>query len=523
MDAKMVEIAHRVDGWRSALSGLGTVKDKRQWSTFKAEATNWVENLELWRGDDLAGRIVETIPNEMMRQGWELCIEGPDGKDIQSDVVGLLEDLNVDDKLWQALCAERALGGAAILIGVNDLKELEHPLDIEKANNLTFLETFEPSELKVERWQNDPAQKGFGRPVMYRLNPVSPGGAKNYGVKIHESRLLIFPGIRVSRRQITTQSGWGDAVLTRCRDTLRDFQTTWAAAGLLTADFAQAVWKIKGLAEIIALDKDKELQNRITAMEMARSIVRATVIDADGEEFDRKQTPVTGLPELLDRFATRLAAAADIPVTLLMGMAPAGLNATGESDIRTFYDRVASMQRRKLRPTLEKLIRVAFASLEYDEPDDWSIKFHPLWQPTEGEQAAARKTQMEIDTSYMEHSVLSPDEVRKQRFGGREYSFQTHVEGELEPPPPAVTPEYEQMAEEAGQEADQKIPPDDSDEETLPEKKPAKTVRQDEIKKKGRMWEVWSKDGKKKLGSFNSKAAAEKRLAQIEFFSNGVH
>lgn len=421
-------IKERADGWISAMSGQGTAKDKRQYQLFQAIGTNYVENTELWRGDDLAGRIVETVPNEMLREGWELVIEGERGKEMAEEVKGLLEDLCVDRKLWQALCYENAYGGAGLLVGTNDGKDLSTPLDVSKISSLNFLETFEPQELQADRWQNDPTQKGFGSPVTYRLNPNSRGGSTKYGVLIHASRLAVFPGIQVSRRQITSQAGWGDAILSRCRETLRDFQTSWAAAGLLVADFAQAVWKIKGLAEIIALDKDEAIHSRIRAMELARSTVRAAVIDADGEEFERKQTPVSGLPELLDRFATRLAASANIPVTLLMGISPAGLNATGESDIRSFYDRVKSQQNLKLRPAIEKMCVVAFHALGHEEPENWFIRFRPLWQPTDKEVAEARKIVADTDAIYVDLSVLGADEVREQRFGGREYSMETRVE-----------------------------------------------------------------------------------------------
>lgn len=38
------------------------------------------------------------------------------------------------------------------------------------------------------------------------------------------------------------------------------------------------------------------------------------------------------------------------------------------------------------------------------------------------------------------------------------------------------------------------------------------------IVKKGSRYEVRSKDGKKRLGAYGSKAAAEKRLRQVEYF-----
>lgn len=438
-------IRERKDGWISALGGQGTARDKRQYLTYSAPGTNWAENIDLWRGDDLAGRVVETIPNEMMRQGWEIVIEGPEGKEIAEQVKNHLEDLEIDQHLWQALCYENAMGGGAVLVGTSDRDDFSKPLNLDSVSSLNFLTAFEPQELQAETWQNDHTQRGFGKPVLYRLNPIARGGSKKYGILIHESRLAIFPGIQVSRRQITTQAGWGDAILTRCRETLRDFQTSWAAAGLLVADFAQAVWKIKGLAEIIALDKDDEIASRISAMELASSTVRAKVIDADGEEWERKQTPVSGLPELLDRFATRLAASADIPVTLLMGMSPAGLNATGDSDIRTFYDRVKSRQYRKLKNPIEKIVKVAFKALQIEEPESWHIRFHPLWQPTEAEIATTRKTIADTDAIYIDRSVYGADEVREQRFGGREFSLEMRIDPKRKILPPEPDAGYEEV------------------------------------------------------------------------------
>ena len=40
------------------------------------------------------------------------------------------------------------------------------------------------------------------------------------------------------------------------------------------------------------------------------------------------------------------------------------------------------------------------------------------------------------------------------------------------------------------------------------------------IRKEGDKYIIYSKDGSKKLGEYNSKADAEKRLQQIEYFKN---
>lgn len=435
--------AVRTDGWISALTGAGTARDKKQYGHFVAPGINWAENLDLWRGDGLAGRIVELLPNEMMREGWELHIEGPDGPDIAKKVMKLLNDLCLNERIRHALCQERALGGSGIVMGIGDLAPtsddsedvMSEALDLDTVHSFQWLETFEPVELFASKWQNDPSLPGFGRPEKYRLVPVSPGGAKKgVGVEIHKSRVLVFPGIFVSRRQITTQRGWGDAVLTRCRETIRDFQTAWSAIGHLISEYGVAVWKIKNLSEIISMDKDDELRTRVEMLQLAMSQVNAAIVDAELEDFDRKQVPLTGLSDVLREFGSRLAADADIPQTLLFGMSPGGMNATGEFDAKSWYDRVKASWVHKVLPHLERAVRVAFRAVGVEEPENWSIRMRPLSQPTEAERLQMRLTQSQIDKTYGPvvsggMGALSADEVRNQRFSGPEFSFNTHVQG----------------------------------------------------------------------------------------------
>lgn len=431
---KMATQMVRMDGWISALTGAGTVRDKKEYAHFIAPSQNWRENVDLWRGDGLAGRIVELLPDEMTREGWDLCVDKDPAHDISKKVKGFLEEFEFDQKLHQALCLERAVGGAGTVMGVTGASgTMEEPLDLDHVTGLGWCETFEPLELQVSKWQNDPQLPHFGKPEMYRFQAVSPGGVKRGDItSIHASRVLKFPGIVVSRRQITAQMGWGDATLTRCRATIRDFQTAWGAIGHLIAEYGLAVWKIKNLAEIIALDKDKELKTRIEMMQMAMSAVNAVVLDAELEDFDRKQVPLTGLSDIMREFGSRLAADAGTPMTLLFGMSPGGMNATGEYDSRAWYDKVHANQVHRLKPKIEQACRIAFRALEIEEPGDWYVKFRPLLKPSEKEQAETRKTQSEVDKAYVvDMGILGKEEVRSQRFGGREFSYTTHVTGPI--------------------------------------------------------------------------------------------
>lgn len=459
--------AARMDAWSNALTGIGNVlTDKRLSTTFVPDLISSEYAAGLWRGDDLAARIVETWPNEMLREGYEVTVSSDyesdgleddadpargdgffarrrarrdaagQGKELAEALKKKLEALDANEAIHKALCYRRAYGGGAILLGANDgSKDLTRPLNEDLVSDVSFLTVLEPRELTPLYYYADPRQPKFGLVAIWNLQTVAPGmpepGSMNqFGVTVmpvHETRLIIFQGPRVTRiSTMDVHPGFGDSVFTRVNRVLSDFNVSWASAGILVHDFAQAIFKIKGLAEAMSMDKDDLLKIRMRAVELSRSTARAILIDSE-EEFKREQTPVSGLPELLDRFMSRLAAAADMPLTLLMGQSPGGLNATGESDIRFFYDRVASAQERDLRPALERLCSLVFRSLG-GVPDQWDLEFRPLWQPTDKEQADARFVQAQTDEKYITLDVLSASEVTRSRFGGEKYSFQTVVD-----------------------------------------------------------------------------------------------
>lgn len=547
----------RNDAWQSALSGVGMVGyDKRLAAGFIADQVDYQECQELWRGSDLGGRIIEVKPTEMIRPGWELRIDGdyPDAKEVEKRVTSYWEDLDLAGHLWLAMCYEAAYGGGGMLLGVNDLRSMADPLDIEKVATFDWIETFEPIELTVTQWQNDPNQKDFGKPLMYLLNPITPGGSKISGAQIHASRVIAFPGIKVSRRQVTMRAGWGDSKFTRVRRVLRDFDNAWDATGILIHDFAQAVYKIKGLSDIIAMDKDKELINRIKMMELARSVLRAVVIDGEIEEFSRQQTPVNGLGDLLDKWMFRLAAAADMPVSKLMGMAPAGLNATGQYDMESWNNQVDGDRRRKMVPAIERVVRVIFSVLDLEEPDSWTIECNPLHQPTDQEAAQARLTQAQADQIYIQNSVISPEEIRVSRFGGAKYSFGTQLDTTLDSLGAPLIPVTGQVIAPgtdpnmkvlpSGMSPDQPVyqtptGPTDRSQQGNQEKSertsrasPSSYVQQtndspsiivddayynDTIERRGDKWLVLSMEGAR-LGEYDTEEEAQDRLNQIEYF-----
>jgi phage-related protein (TIGR01555 family) len=226
--------------------------------------------------------------------------------------------------------------------------------------------------------------------------------------------------------------GWGDSILTRCARVIANFQAGWQGLGILLQDYATPTLKIENLQGILASSQpgDMSLAKRAAAVELTRSLARVVIIGKN-EEYKREAVPLTGMADALDKLALRLAASLDMPMSLLMGESPAGLNATGDAELRWFFNQVAALQKRDLLPVLRPIIKLLFLDKVNGpgkEPKNWNIKFHPLWALTAKEQADLRKTVAETDQIYINTGVFDAKIVAENRFGGDEYSVETQIE-----------------------------------------------------------------------------------------------
>jgi hypothetical protein len=236
----------------------------------------------------------------------------------------------------------------------------------------------------------------------------------------HESRTVVFRGAHTGAQERQANLDWDFSVLQRPYEALRQFDAIYKAAEIMMTDASQAVFKMRGLLAMIAGGQLQELATRANFIDMTRGISRSVMLDADGgEEFTKVATSFAGVGDMLDRAANRLAAASKIPVPILMGQAPAGLNATGDSTIRIFYDGIRSAQKQDLEPKLERLIRVV-AIAERVGDRKFGITFPSLWLETPAEKAARELVEAQTATAWITIEVLTPDEVAIARFGSSE-------------------------------------------------------------------------------------------------------
>lgn len=458
----------RTDTWANAITGFGTTRDKVTYAEFDRRDPLDEEQLEaLYNQDDMASRVCDVMPEESLRQGFLIRIEAKDdqpaevssqepedstttsqytaseARAINKKLHKKLKNLHTIERFIETATWARLFGGAAILLGVEDgtgEESLDQPLNLDTIQSVNFLNIVDKRYLMAMKWDSDPMSPNFGLPSVYMITPQpidsfsTPETIEPHPntLTVHASRLIVFDGARVTTQKRQSNNGFGESVLERFYDPLRQFQITWQSITHLIQDAPQGVFKIQGLIDMISSGDAETIQTRMEVTDMGRSVARAIVLDAEMEEFMRQATTFTDIPDLLDKVMIRLSAAARMPVTILMGQSPAGLDATGESDIRWFYDGVRSYQQEYLQQKLEYLVELIFRSAEGPTdgklPENWEVEFPSLWQLSPLEEADLRLKTAEMDKIYIEEEVLYPEEIAYSRFGLGGYNTDTTVD-----------------------------------------------------------------------------------------------
>lgn len=432
--AKVDEAKARIDGWANIMTGLGILgRDKRMSASLDYSPMADEEAEVLYSGSDVAAEIVEALPEDALRQWikYETDIDG-----LAAKVDKAVDDLKFAERLYEAMVWGRVYGGAALLISVDDGLTLDKPLDLTRVRAFKSLNVLVKRELIPESFETDLDSTRFGEPVLYRYSP-NRADSNHFFELIHHSRLIIFYGVKLPLRQKIRNNYWGDSVLNRAQNAIRNYDTSNDAAATILQEFNIGVHKMKGLAALLQAGQDQAVINRLSIVATSKSVCRSVAIDSEDEEFQNMGASVHGIPDMLDRMEKRLVTAARMPHTRLLGQSPSGLGATGNSENNNWNKRVMNTQEIVIRPALDILFSVMFSARKGPTggkiPENWKYEFNPLEQPNETEIMKNRELQAKIDDIYVNMNIVDSQEIRKSRFGSGRYSHETVIEGEVLP------------------------------------------------------------------------------------------
>ena len=434
------------DGWMNLFSGLGTKADKKK--STHAVPTGFLFDAELetiYADDGVGARVIDLLPDDMMKQGWHYNFENEqEGVEEFSKVYHkAFKDMKANDKISKALKWARLYGGCLILLGVYDGEKLDQPLNLNKIKSFENLKIIPRNNVMygTMEFQMDETKPHYGQVEYYPVTFYT--GRKYETVRIHYSRVIELHGIEIpsSEASIIPMEFryWGLSVFQRIQDRLKELAGSFGSLANLLHEVTIGKYKYKDLAEIMATDGGEKLvQNRLEAMDMMKSSFHSVLMDVD-ENFERDTLSFSGVSDVLYQFMMLTSASTGYPMTKLFGISPGGLNSTGESDMYQYYDMVRAKQQTELLPILERLVHIISEWQRIPEP---TIEFNPLEQMTEKEQAELEEKKanteyrkMETYQGYIDMGIMSPEVAEELEFGDtlKEIQKKLGVKSELPP------------------------------------------------------------------------------------------
>ncbi len=434
----------RQDGYVNLMNKWGTSQDASEGYRFQRElVTPDMELTTLYTDNGLFTKIIDAPAEEALKQGFDLGLNNPD---IEKFVTRSLDDLRWEEHAATAMKWSRLYGGSIIVMLIDDGRGLEEPLNWKNIRSIDELHVFERPVVwpdynslyagDIRNYRGRRRGGGFMQPQFYDVSSI-------YGTfRVHASRCLVFRnGVVPESVGNENYRYWGTPEYIRLRRAIQDTITAHSNGPKLLERSVQAVYKMKGLAQLLASELgENQALKRLELIDLARGMMNTIAIDADGEDYGFQTFQFSGVKDVIDATCNMLSALTNIPQTILFGRAPAGENSTGESDMENWYSFVGRLQRLTVRPVLLNLLDVIFiagrASGEIEEEPDYELKFNPLWTMSDTEKATVDKTK--ADTSYVKAQTaqiyvglqsLDPSEVRGALADSGEFQVEDILDG----------------------------------------------------------------------------------------------
>lgn len=357
------------------------------------------------RGSWLGGVAVDLVADDMTRAGIEykseMSPEDEGALDSEATALGLWESINETIK-WGRLY------GGAIAVMLIDGQDPRTPLQPETVGPGQF-----KGLLSLDRWMIEPSLEDLcttygphlGLPNYYRVNSSAPALR---GLSVHHSRVAMrIVGVQLPYQQRLTENLWGISVLERLYDRMIAFDSASTGAAQLVYKSYLRTLSITGLREVVSAG-GAAMQGLTAYAEVMRryqGIEGLTMIDAEDTLEVQGHSAFSGLSDALNQFGQQLSGALQIPLVRLFGQSPAGLNSSGESDLRTFYDHIRQQQRRHLLTGTSTCYRLIAQSQQITVPPDFNLDFRSLWDLDDVQKADVAGKVVDTVTKAMDAGI----------------------------------------------------------------------------------------------------------------------
>ncbi len=355
---------------------------------------------------------VETVADDMTRAWIELKRQGVGADDsFLTDLAQAQNTLNLRQVFHDAAQLVGYEGGAFLFIDTGAASEaLESPLhlgrystELRPGGTLRFVVVDPVNAFPGEYDSMSPLSPHYFRPRWWWV----------LGQRVHASRLIRMAANEVPVLLKPAYNFLGIPQAQILWDYVLHFQECRAAAARLLTKFSMTVFKTKMSEVLFAAGGTGQLDARIRFMTQNMSNDGVLVVDKDDEDVIKLETPLSGVTDIVRQSLEILAALNRTPAVKLLGISPSGFNATGESDIRNYYDYITSQQEKVLRDGIRTALACIQLHLRGDIDPSVTFDFAPLSEEDRAALATMQKTRADTVAVYLDRGVISPEEARK--------------------------------------------------------------------------------------------------------------
>lgn len=392
---------YTADGFRNFVAGVGVGgQDKAAANTYIVPQINLVQCENIYRSSGFGRRVVDIPAGDMTRE-WRTWMQDADA------MHSMEKKLNIQRLIKDAITVGLKQGGAGIYIGVKGVTDPSEPLDPEKVgkDQLEYLTLFGREELTVVEAEEDALSPRYRKGKIYSINR-----GEGSSLRIHWTRFAWFGALPTSTNTAEKQDGWDDPIYTTLQPLIESADSALMNIRALIHEARVDVLKIPELTKYFEdSESESRLKQRVLLTQHLKSNMHMLVLDGT-EDHDTRTMQFSGLVDVYAKTLESLSGAADIPITRFLGTSPKGMNATGDSDMRNYYDGIAARQGNELEPALSVFDQVLFRHTTGKAPDDTQLYiWNPLWQQTEKEKAETAKVKAETTKIYSDLGLFEPE------------------------------------------------------------------------------------------------------------------
>ena len=361
----------------------------------------------MYRESWLTMRIID-MPSEDMTRSWYRLSSAVDGEAVHA-LRRLEARHSVKQELTNALRWARLYGGSLALMVIRGEEErLDQPLDPD----LLLPDCFQ-GLLVLDRAQGiqpspelvtDLDDPDFGLPESYT---VDLDAENRRSVVLHHSRVLRFVGRELPRTETVRENYWGASEMEHIYDELLKRSAASANIAQLLFQANVTTLKMSDYGDMLGDGTEEQRRNVEYAMGMEnrfRTSFGIQLLSRD-DSLENHTYSFTGLGEIYEQFMMDMAGAAE-----------------------NYYDMIASLQERLLRPALEKLLPVMAVSCWGIVPPDLEFVFEPVMTTSPAERAElVGKLSADVIAAFGA-GLLTREEAREElRNRGEELGVYTKV------------------------------------------------------------------------------------------------